>query len=67
MNGIQRIHALPAAQQAAAKRRLMDKMLERFEENRHVSEQTMKMALGFNRADLLGWYKQARADVISQR
>jgi hypothetical protein len=67
MTGIQRLNALPPAQRKAAKRLLMDKMIARFEENRHVSEQTMRYALGFNRADLLAWYVEARAEVLSKR
>jgi hypothetical protein len=67
MTGIQRLNALPPAQRKVAKRLLMDKMIARFEENRHVSEQTMRYALGFNRADLLAWYAQAQAEVIGRR
>jgi hypothetical protein len=67
MNGLARINALPPAQRVVAKRLLIDKMVARFEENRHISEETMRYALGFNRADLLGWYRQARAEVIDRR
>jgi hypothetical protein len=67
MSGLERINALPPEQRKVAKRLLMDKMIARFEENRHVSEQTMRYALGFNRADLLAWYAEARAEVISRR
>jgi hypothetical protein len=67
MNGMQRLNALPPAQRVVAKRLLMDKMLARFEENRHVSEETMRYALGFNRADLLNWYRHARAEVVGRR
>lgn len=67
MTGLERIDALPPAQRVVAKRLLMDKMVARFEENRHISEQTMRYALGFNRADLLAWYAEARASVISKR
>jgi hypothetical protein len=67
MNGLARINALPPAQRVVAKRLLIDKMVARFEENRHISEETMRYALGFNRADLLGWYRQARAEVIGRR
>jgi hypothetical protein len=67
MNGMQRLNALPPAQRVVAKRLLIDKMLARFEENRHVSEETMRYALGFNRADLLNWYRQARAEVVGRR
>lgn len=67
MNGIQRLNALPPEQRKVAKRLLMDKMVARFEENRHISEQTMRYALGFNRADLLAWYAEAKAQVVAQR
>lgn len=67
MTGIERINALPPSQRTVAKRLLMDKMVARFEENRHISEQTMRYALGFNRADLLAWYAEARASVLSCR
>jgi hypothetical protein len=67
MTGIQRLNALPPEQRKVAKRLLMDKMIARFEENRHVSEQTMRYALGFNRSDLLAWYAQAQAEVIGRR
>jgi hypothetical protein len=67
MTGIERINALPPERRKVAKRLLMDKMVARFEENRHISEQTMRYALGFNRADLLAWYAEARANVISRR
>jgi hypothetical protein len=67
MTGLQRINALPPAQRTVAMRLLLDKMVARFEENRHISEQTMRYALGFNRADLLAWYVQARAEVVKNR
>lgn len=67
MTGMERINALPSGRREVAKRLLMDKMVARFEENRHISEQTMRYALGFNRADLLGWYAEARASVVSRR
>jgi hypothetical protein len=67
MNGIERINALPPGRREVAKRLLIDKMVARFEENRHISEQTMRYALGFNRADLLAWYVQARAEVVKNR
>jgi hypothetical protein len=67
MTGIERINALPPGRREVAKRLLIDKMVARFEENRHVSEQTMRYALGFNRADLLAWYVQARAEVVKNR
>jgi hypothetical protein len=67
MNGLQRIEALPPAQRAAAKRLLIEKIVARFRENRHISEQTMRYALGFNRADLLAWYIEAQATVTNRR
>jgi hypothetical protein len=67
MNGMQRLNVLPPSRRIVAKRLLIDKMVARFEENRHISEETMRYALGFNRADLLSWYRQARAEVIGRR
>jgi hypothetical protein len=67
MTGIERINALPPGRREVAKRLLMDKMVARFEENRHISEQAMRHALGFNRADLLAWYVEARAQVLKSR
>jgi hypothetical protein len=67
MNGLERIQALPPEQRTVAKRLLIDMMVARFDENRHISEETMRYALGFNRADLLTWYRQAYAEVISRR
>jgi hypothetical protein len=67
MTGMEHLNALPPGRREVAKRLLMDKMVARFEENRHISEQTMRYALGFNRADLLAWYAEARASVISRR
>jgi hypothetical protein len=61
MTSLQQLEDLPAPQRRVAKRILLQKMLERFDENRHVSEATMRYALGFTRADLVSWYAQARA------
>jgi hypothetical protein len=67
MTGLQRLSALPPEQRQLAMRILLDKMIERFEENRHVSEAMMRYALGFNRSDLIAWYAQAKADVLARR
>jgi hypothetical protein len=67
MTGLERIDALPPAQRARAKRLLLCKMATRFQENRHVSEQAMRHALGFDRADLLAWYIDAKSTLTARR
>lgn len=63
VRGIDRINALPPERRRRAMRLLLEKMVARFDENRHISEKVMRHALGFNRADLVTWYAQARNEV----
>jgi hypothetical protein len=60
MTGWQQLAALPQPQRSRAALLMLAKIFRRFEEHPEVTNEAMKYRLGFDRTDLLRWWKEGR-------
>jgi hypothetical protein len=64
---LEKLYQLPADKRDAALANLLLRILQRFAEHEEISNDRMKLALGFDRPQLMQWWQHAREKVAAAR